>query len=147
MKMRVTGLKELYNDLSYVAANIPRTVEKTLNSEASKFIKEAQKGEDFPDLAESTKKRKRKRYGTAYPILKASGQLFAEMRAKITGVIKKRLKIYFISERSTRLAQIHADGNSKLPARNLMEFSGRHINRFWRNIAKGIFDLMRKRNL
>lgn len=75
------------------------------------------------DLKPATKKAKIKKFGTEYPILKATGEMMESMYSYVRWAAGWMISIRFRGQRNRDIAQRHIDGIGVLPKRDFMKLT------------------------
>lgn len=93
---------------------------------------------EVQDLAESTKKSKKAKYGTEYPILRATGEMMNSMYSYVEWAKGWLISIRFRGARNREIAlrHIHGDG---VPPRDFMKLSRAFRARVFAALRAGLW--------
>ena len=93
---------------------------------------------DVQDLAESTKKSKKRKYGTEYPILKATGEMMDSMYSYVEWAKGWLISIRFRGQRNRDIAERHINGDG-VPKRDFMKLSRAFRARVFAALRAGLW--------
>lgn len=153
MKINVTtsGLRNLEiryerrkKDLGWVPRQVMRDMADDVENELKRQIEKFTPG-PVQDLSPRYKRQKEQKYGSAYPILKATGKLMNSIRSRVyERATNWLISVYFKGENKNisneRLAEIHIEGEGKNPQRDFYKLSPTFIKK-WRT---KIFSTLRR---